>query len=726
MHLKKLAAFIITFVLAAEAAAPSFVFAEGEQDAGADESRYQTKGTYEFTLSESGSDVGVDEFVFDEECFRESSFTGCSHLALLSQQASNASTPYFGSKPDYYTTDNSDGSRNNRMFLSAMGFENVCSNAYYDMETKPYSIGVAAGSRPLSVKGETYTLIAVFPRSDGYRQEWCSDFKVGAGDVHEGFKESRDEVLRFLKKFIKDNNIKGKIKVWTSGHSRGAAVANMLAGFLAGGGGVYLGSDVSIEPEDVYCYTTATPSSIKDGAPKSEELSVGGFRGGDYDCDTEGEPFVYTGDEKVDLSDTVYGGIRHYMIGYDLITYLPPARWGFKRYGRACPVDGSEDIYGTGKAERTVPESEMLAVLKQFNPVIYDMFRDNTKDAFKWMTLDVTKMQIVEDPKAPADMDVEDMINSRVTGLIANAPTNKEYVEGGYQDAMIAGGGMFGMLFTVMHDGIRLNEVSTLQTVLKVFSAYSTERKNAEKAAGDGPAGVDPTVVNEKVNALLAEKVDEILMPVARKTKRIYGNEYYEQVCAYLEGIKENVNQARQMVSYMLFYTEGEKFSRQSSLRNAMTFINGVSIVTTTHYKEVYISWAKAVAAATKCEHHTGQAEYDDEQERQKREQEEKEKAARKAQKITLKISGGTVKRSTVKKKAVVAAVVKAKNAYGKVTFKKTGGSSKLTINSKTGKIKVRKGTPKGRYKIKIRVTAAGDSKYKAWSGKITATIRVK
>ena len=94
----------------------------------------------------------------------------------------------------------------------------------------------------------------------------------------------------------------------------------------------------------------------------------------------------------------------------------------------------------------------------------------------------------------------------------------------------------------------------------------------------------------------------------------------------------------------------------------------------------------------------------------------------------------GKIRRLTRKNKiimcviaaAVVAAVVKAKNAYGKVTFKKTGGSSKLTINSKTGKIKVRKGTPKGRYKIKIRVTAAGDSKYKAWSGKITATIRVK
>ena len=44
---------------------------------------------------------------------------------------------------------------------------------------------------------------------------------------------ARDEVLRFMKQYLEKHDIGGELKVWTAGHSRGGAVANLLGGFLA-------------------------------------------------------------------------------------------------------------------------------------------------------------------------------------------------------------------------------------------------------------------------------------------------------------------------------------------------------------------------------------------------------------------------------------------------------------------------------------------------------------
>ena len=76
-------------------------------------------------------------------------------------------------------------------------------------------------------------------------------------------------------------------------------------------------------------------------------------------------------------------------------------------------------------------------------------------------------------------------------------------------------------------------------------------------------------------------------------------------------------------------------------------------------------------------------------------------------------------------KKIVKGALVIKKN-QGKVTYKKLSGSKKLTINKTTGKITVKKGTKKGLYKIKVKVSAKGNANYKAGSKTVTVKIRVK
>ena len=98
-----------------------------------------------------------------------------------------------------------------------------------------------------------------------------------------------------------------------------------------------------------------------------------------------------------------------------------------------------------------------------------------------------------------------------------------------------------------------------------------------------------------------------------------------------------------------------------------------------------------------------------------------------KRKKQTLKVSKATkrVRASRLKKKAHYTSKVKVRGAKTKVTYKRIrkGSSSRLTVNAKTGKIKVRRGTPEGTYRIKIMVTAARTTKYEAASR--IATIKV-
>ena len=136
------------------------------------------------------------------------------------------------------------------------------------------SCGVDVARRTIVQNGKNYTLLAIIPRSAVYAQEWAGDFNVGVGDIQEGFKAARDEILRFVKQYISDNDVEGGLKIWTAGYSRRAAVSNMLGGFFAGGGISYFGNSVSVAPEDVCCYTYAAPLTINDGADKATELTV--------------------------------------------------------------------------------------------------------------------------------------------------------------------------------------------------------------------------------------------------------------------------------------------------------------------------------------------------------------------------------------------------------------------------------------------------------------------
>ncbi|MCR5544483.1 MAG: MBG domain-containing protein [Eubacterium sp.] len=109
--------------------------------------------------------------------------------------------------------------------------------------------------------------------------------------------------------------------------------------------------------------------------------------------------------------------------------------------------------------------------------------------------------------------------------------------------------------------------------------------------------------------------------------------------------------------------------------------------------------------------------------------------------KLTVKGKTVKIKYKKLKKKAQTvkrAKAMKVSKKYGKVTYKLTAakkGSKKIKlskakkyfkINSKTDKIKVKKGLKKGTYKVTVKVTAAGGTNYTTVKKSVTFKIKVK
>ena len=94
---------------------------------------------------------------------------------------------------------------------------------------------------------------------------------------------------------------------------------------------------------------------------------------------------------------------------------------------------------------------------------------------------------------------------------------------------------------------------------------------------------------------------------------------------------------------------------------------------------------------------------------------------------LTVKTANKTVYYSKVKSKAQVVKPITIVKKQGTVTYTKlSGSSSKLLLNKTTGKVTVKKGTKKGKYKIRIKIAASGNNNYKSNYGIRTVYVTVK
>ena len=182
------------------------------------------------------------------------------------------------------------------LLFGQMGFEPV--KISYEEATADENdiVGYAIGKKTAG----NCSLFAVAVRGTPPSPEWFSNFNLGTdGRRHRGFYLAADRVLTELVPALEDS---GRTNVvWVFGHSRGGAVANLIAGKLS----TEKTYEGLIDRTRVFGYTFAAP-------PPGGTLNTG------------------------------LKNIYNYCNDGDMVTQVPLARWGFRRYGQTIRIRLSE------------------------------------------------------------------------------------------------------------------------------------------------------------------------------------------------------------------------------------------------------------------------------------------------------------------------------------------------------------------------------------------------
>lgn len=241
--------------------------------------------------SSSETFVGKASYTYNDNDFKTEAYAYNHSLAKMSLRFAMSA---------FAKTDTGYGEqyKNAKDLLENIEFSNISWNSDYTTVPTVDSVGVIAGNKKVTFEDGDYTLIAVAVRGGNYGAEWGGNFKVGNGDLHEGFKIARDKTLDFLKGYISDNRITGNIKIWLTGYSRGAATANLTAAYLDEFPNTF-GEGVNLQPKNIYTYCFATPAGVKN--PSASEL---------------------------------YNNIFSIVNRNDFVPMLAMEAWGYGRYGR--------------------------------------------------------------------------------------------------------------------------------------------------------------------------------------------------------------------------------------------------------------------------------------------------------------------------------------------------------------------------------------------------------
>lgn len=252
-------------------------------------------------------------FTYSDELFTKSGYTYRQDLAEMSLGLAFAA---FSSKDSQYSDNYATGNRNFVSMAKQCGFENIQSNKWMFQPAETDSIGINCASKTIRDNGGSYTLIAVGVRGNNYHAEWGGNVRLDATGEHKGFALGRDQALDYLRSYIADTGISGRVKIWIAGYSRSAAVANMVSGALDNG--YSLGEGVSLSPHDLYCYCYEPPM----------------------------------GTTKNQVQGRLYDNIQNIVNANDVVTYVPFDRWDFARYGvdHVVPTKG-DDNYLNYKAK---------------------------------------------------------------------------------------------------------------------------------------------------------------------------------------------------------------------------------------------------------------------------------------------------------------------------------------------------------------------------------------
>ena len=167
-----------------------------------------------------------------------------------------------------------------------------------------------------------------------YHEEWLDNFDSGTGHTHVGFQRAADNVLKKMSEYITNpkNNIdkNSDLKILVTGHSRGAATANLVGRALDDQTSI---GNINYDSNDIFVYTFATPNVTSLTQRKEQK----------------------------------YQNIFNIVNPEDFVTKVLPSGWGYGRYGITYVLPSSTtDVKAEG------------------NYVKYSSYLVNLQEHFKW------------------------------------------------------------------------------------------------------------------------------------------------------------------------------------------------------------------------------------------------------------------------------------------------------------------------------------------------------
>ncbi|MBR5948783.1 MAG: lipase family protein [Clostridia bacterium] len=220
-----------------------------------------------------------------------------------------------------------------RGMLSFLGFRSASSASIAPADY--HGSEIALGYRTVEFEGVERTVLALVIRgTNGTLAEWSSNFDVGDASTfastsewtnyrhHKGFDVTANRLMSIVNSYIDLHGLdRSTLTYWITGHSRGAAIANLI------------GAKLEREGKRAFTYTFAAPNTAR--ISRNEAIS---FR-----------------------------SIFNIVNLDDLVCFLPMEGWGYTRYGRSASLS---------LAANYEYEWEQLTHIWDYNPDTIGM--DNT------------------------------------------------------------------------------------------------------------------------------------------------------------------------------------------------------------------------------------------------------------------------------------------------------------------------------------------------------------
>lgn len=230
-------------------------------------------------------------YYYTDEYFGKSGYKDDPSLATMSMivamAAGRSNTEEYANK-----------SKNIKNLWTDCGFTKISINDDFKKEPTATSTAFGCASKKITADGKDYTLISVAVSGTRSTHEWGGAFYFGESGPYLAGRYVADRIIAYLKNYIKNNKIKGNVKIWLSGFGVAGSAVNLVGADLDNG--INLGNGVNCAKENVYAYC--------------------------FECTT-------TDLNSNNLTASKYKNIFVYNNPYDFITHFAPDRYSMGYYG---------------------------------------------------------------------------------------------------------------------------------------------------------------------------------------------------------------------------------------------------------------------------------------------------------------------------------------------------------------------------------------------------------